>query len=704
MMLLKGVRRRWMLALSLGLLCAATAATAVWFLLPPPKHSARTLLYVPPTRPFLFRTQEAFSRIEDHQRTQVAMIKSRLVLNSALRTPKVAQLSVLTKEVEPIEWLEKEIKVDFSTAPEVLRIMMTGDKPEELSILVDAICKAYLREIIENGKNQRRERLNTLRELRVKYEEQLRTGRDAQKAIEEKAGGRNAGARALILSFVQQNLAMAERELLQTQAELRKSRLELAVLQAREKKLADAPFSEALVNAQIDEAASIKKLLEEVRATQVILNDTLAVVKRGEEDARVQQFRRKLVEINESLSAERKKRRGEGIQHLRAQAHAKLMSEVGLLQGRIGGLEENEKLLGPEVERLRARVQDLTKNGIKLDSFREDTSQIEELTKKISSEEQALSVELEAPGLVKILEEATIIHARSMARQIGMTAGAGVVGLALILLAIGWWEARAERIDSPEEIFSGLGLRVVGSLPNSTRRAPRQLKANASPDPYLQTLLTESIDAMRTQLLHQARSESIQVVMITSAEAGEGKTSLASHLAASMARIGLKTLLIDGDLRNPTVHRLFAVENEVGLSEVLHGEAEIAEVMRPTTVAGLSLIPAGQWDSEVSSILAQGQMRVIFARLQQEFDFIVVDSSPVLPVADALHIGQSADAVIFSLLCEVSRTPNVLAATQRITALGIRILGAVVNGVRDGNAIASYPYTARPQTSAATSV
>lgn len=704
MVLLKGLRRRWMLALSLGLLCAGTAAAATWFLVPPPKHSARTLLYVPPIRPFLFHTQEALPRLEDHQRTQVAMIKSRLVLNSALREPKVAQLSVVTQEVEPIDWLEKEIKVDFSTAPEVLRIMMVGDRPEELTVLVDAIRKAYLREIIENEKNKRRERLSTLRELRTKYEEQLRTSRDTQKMIEEKAGGRNAGARTLLLSFVQQHLAAAERELLQTQSDLRKSRLELTVLQAREKKQAESALPDALVNAQTDEAPVIKQLLEKAQKVQERINHNLEVAQRGEEEPAVQQLRRNLQDINELLSAERKKIRTSAIQQLRERARVELAASISILQGRVTAQEENEKLLLSDVERVRTQVQDLTKNGIKLDSFRDDAVQVEEVAKRIANEEQALNIELEAPGTVKTLEEATVIRTRTMARRIGMTAGAGLAGLALVLVAVGWWEARARRIDSVEEVFSGLGLRIVGSLPHSARQVSRRLLGSGvSPDPHFQALLTESIDATRTQLLHQARMESIQVIMVTSAEAGEGKTSLASHLAASMARAGLKTLLIDGDLRNPMAHRLFAVANEVGLSEVLRGEAELTEVVRPTAVPGLSLIPAGEWDSEVSLPLAQGQMRALFAKLRQEFDFIVIDSSPVLPVADALAIGQSADAVIFSLLCQVSRMPNVSAATQRMSALGIRMLGVIVNGVQNGLPMTSYPYVTRTRSSTVTS-
>jgi capsular exopolysaccharide synthesis family protein len=159
-----------------------------------------------------------------------------------------------------------------------------------------------------------------------------------------------------------------------------------------------------------------------------------------------------------------------------------------------------------------------------------------------------------------------------------------------------------------------------------------------------------------------------------------------------MARMGLKTLLIDADMRNPTAHRLFEIENDVGLGEVLLGEADIDLVIRPTAVSGLALLPAGMWDDRISRVLAQGQARALFHRLRKDYAFILVDSSPVLPVADTLVIGQAVDGVVFSVLCEVSRLPSVYTATQRMAALGIRNLGIIVNGVQGEPHVSSYGY------------
>ncbi|HTU22370.1 MAG TPA: polysaccharide biosynthesis tyrosine autokinase [Gemmataceae bacterium] len=697
LLLLKALQRRWLLAGSIGLLLAAAAGSGVFFYMPPPKHSVRTLIHAPPQRGIVFKQPGSYGDLSNHQRTQVAMFKSRLVLNSALRDPKVVKLSIVQGQIEPVEWLEKEVKADFSVAPEVLRISMSGDKPEQLVVLVDALAQAYRREIVDNEKNQRRERLNMLRELREKYEGQLRERQKTQREIERSAGGRDVAARALVLSFERQHLAMAERELLQMKFKLLDARQNLELQQSRGKKTPELTIPDILVDEQIDRSPAIAKLLAQAEKLKESLEKDRAALVNPEKFAPYQANSEKMKKVQADLAEQREKLRPRIVQQLRDKLRARTAETSGALQASIPALEGIEKILIPEVERLRTVVQDLAKNGSKLDAFRDDISHIENLTQRLINEEQALNVEMEAPSEFKILEEAQILHAQTQSRMAMMTTGAALGATAAGLLAVAFWEFRRRRIDSVEDVADELGIRVVGALPNSSRRLPRRLIGGGSQDAYLDVLLTESIDATRTMLLHLARCESAQVVMVTSATAGEGKTSLACHMAASMARMGLKTLLIDADLRNPTTHRLFEVHNEAGLSELLLGEEEVGNVIQPTPVNGLSLLPAGVWDSHVSQLLAKSQTRTLFEQLRKHYDFILVDSPPVLPVADALLIGQVVDAVIFSVLCEVSRLPSVYMATQRMAALGIRSLGAVVNGVHAEPYISSSAYTSRAQ-------
>ena len=113
-------------------------------------------------------------------------------------------------------------------------------------------------------------------------------------------------------------------------------------------------------------------------------------------------------------------------------------------------------------------------------------------------------------------------------------------------------------------------------------------------------MLAEAIDATRMMLVHSLGSQKTgHSLLITSAVPGEGKTMLACHLASSLARAGFRTLLVDGDMRRPTVHRILGATAGPGLCEVLRGESAPMDAIRPTAVTGMSFLPAGAWDLRV---------------------------------------------------------------------------------------------------------
>jgi hypothetical protein len=356
-------RRPWLLWLVLAVVVGVAVAGLTEALLPPAKHTVRTLLRVPDSH-FHFKPAEAIPDLQSHQRIQVAMVKSRLVLRSALGDPDVAQLKLVAAQLEPVEWLEKVVRVDFSVAPEILRISMSGDTTDELVVLVNAITKAYLREVVDRERAPRRERLARLGELREKFEGQLRACREIQKEIEAKLGAKDANARARMHAFVQQQLGMIERELLQTRLALGKARAELAVLEAQEKEF-----------------------------------NSLVISK----------YRTRLASQEKTLAEEEKKARPDVVRQVRGRAPADLLCRINSERGRVASLEATEKKLEPEVKRLQARVGEVAKQGDRQDAFNEDMTQLVEMTRTIGAEEQALKVELEVPSRVSVLEEATVV-------------------------------------------------------------------------------------------------------------------------------------------------------------------------------------------------------------------------------------------------------------------------------------------------------
>ena len=363
-------------------------------------------------------------------------------------------------------------------------------------------------------------------------------------------------------------------------------------------------------------------------------------------------------------------------------------------------MENHVALLKDELERRQRDVKDLeTKvaqigaSTNELEILRDVVKRAEATVNELGQRVEELRIEVRSnPPRVSLFQEADL-QKKDAKKQILATVAAPIGVLFAVCMGLAWSEYKQRRVRSAGECEC-LGLRVVGAVP-ALRHAERHL-VGANGEAAIEAYpVLESFDAIRTQLLHDARSGTTRVVQVTSAVAGEGKTTLACHLATSLARAGRKTLLIDGDLRRPAVHQLFELPLQPGLSEVLLGEVEVADGVQQTTLAGLSVMAAGQWDREVLQALARDGLEGIFERLQEEFDFVVVDSHPVLPAADALLLARQADAVILSVLREVSQTPRVYAASRRLEAVGARVLGAVVNAAAPEEAFAN-PALAQP--------
>jgi capsular exopolysaccharide synthesis family protein len=344
---------------------------------------------------------------------------------------------------------------------------------------------------------------------------------------------------------------------------------------------------------------------------------------------------------------------------------------------------EMEKELSKEINQLSSKIKDAAGGSVELESAKDELDKVSAMAHKLRDLVETSDLESGSQSRVQVKDRADVRQGTAEKRRLLITAGAAGGGFFLVILVVAYCEFLTRRVNTGDDVIYGLGWRLVGALP-ALPGAKRGGLRRGKDDKYWHSILTESVDATRTVLLHAARTEGVRTVMVTSAVSGEGKTSLSCHLATSLARAGRKTLLIDCDLRSPAAHRLFELPADPGMSELLRGEVEFADVIRATPANNLWLIPAGQCDAQTLQNLAQDGMGSALAHLKEQFDFIVVDSSPVLPVADALLIGQHVDVVIFSLLRDVSRIPNVYAAYQRLSSLGIRMLGAVVNGVSRG--------------------
>lgn len=204
--------------------------------------------------------------------------------------------------------------------------------------------------------------------------------------------------------------------------------------------------------------------------------------------------------------------------------------------------------------------------------------------------------------------------------------------------------------------------------------------------------------------IYQARYESpLKTILIASGVPSEGKSFVAANLALSLARNSTNhILLIDGDLRRPTLHTLLGAPNSVGLSDYLEGDAEISDILQrdqdrgkgeyggTNYTANLTLIPSGKSSDHSTELVAGERMKQLIASVSPHFDWIIIDAPPVLAVTDAVEISRVADAVL--LVARGAATRYEVAQHAQAAFANSRILGFVLNNVKDAPNAGSYRY------------
>jgi len=139
-------------------------------------------------------------------------------------------------------------------------------------------------------------------------------------------------------------------------------------------------------------------------------------------------------------------------------------------------------------------------------------------------------------------------------------------------------------------------------------------------------------------------------------------------------------VLVDFDLRRPALDGIFGLSVEPGVCEILRSRGAVPPVARPTAVEHLSVVTAGRWDRQTLAALANGAARILLDELRAEYEFVIIDSSPILPVADTRLVSQHVDSVVLSVFLDVSQSPKVLAAYEILEAFGVQSVEAVVTG------------------------
>jgi capsular exopolysaccharide synthesis family protein len=338
--------------------------------------------------------------------------------------------------------------------------------------------------------------------------------------------------------------------------------------------------------------------------------------------------------------------------------------------------QARERGLNQALDRQKAAVQALNSKTVQYTSLEREAETNREVLGKLMqrSREASLARSLQTTN-VAIVDKAEIPRRPVLPRKarnmlIGLVAGA-----ALAFGTVFGLEIFNTRLRSPEEVERHLHVSVLGVVPAvKLKEARRPLLLQSVETPQY----AEQIHSLRTSVMMSPMFATSRVLLVTSAEPGEGKTQTAASLAMSIARLNQRVLLIDADLRKPSLHTLFNTDLSPGLGEMLTA-AGTSSAFRKTKMPRLWVMPSGSVKLAPADLLGSEVFETLLELSQQRFDWVIIDSPPVMAVADPCLIARLASGVVFVVGSGQTRRDVSNAALQRLETAGAKIVGTVLN-------------------------
>lgn len=228
-----------------------------------------------------------------------------------------------------------------------------------------------------------------------------------------------------------------------------------------------------------------------------------------------------------------------------------------------------------------------------------------------------------------------------------------------------------EIVRTPDDVETRLGLPFLGVVPIDADI----MDALRNP----KSAVSESFNSIRTSLSLASPSGTPRSFMVTSTQASEGKSTACYALVQGLAKLGRSVVLIDADLRRPNVHRLFNVQNQMGASNILAGSSSIDDCVRRNAAANIDIITAGPIPPDATELLAGGQFKMLVRDLCERYDHVVIDSAPLLGLADAPLVASNVEGVVYVVEAAKTSVRNIQNAVGRLRQSGTPLIGVILS-------------------------
>lgn len=262
----------------------------------------------------------------------------------------------------------------------------------------------------------------------------------------------------------------------------------------------------------------------------------------------------------------------------------------------------------------------------------------------------------------------------------------------VVIYLLEYLDFTVKRPEDVEQITGSAPLGVVGIIPRPEKTDPGMYDPKLIVVAHPKSPISEAFRALRTSLQFSTVDKPFRTLVVTSCIPSEGKTLVAANLAVVLAQSGKRTLLVDTDLRRPSLHKLFAIENKQGFSTLaLDAERNAAEVIQTTNIPNLWLLPSGPLPPNPAELLGSQRVDRLVSDLRQMADYVVFDSPPVGPVTDAVVLSKKVDATLLVVQTGKIRKDMLDKILSSLNRVGANVVGIALNRIRP-NDLGSYAY------------
>ncbi len=299
----------------------------------------------------------------------------------------------------------------------------------------------------------------------------------------------------------------------------------------------------------------------------------------------------------------------------------------------------------------------------------------DELLKSLKQVGVSAGVATNNISVVDAAKPARFPYAPSLSRNVLMGLAAGMfLGLCIVFVL----EFLDDSIKFPDEVESMLGLTLMGIVPKiSVKRADKSVALEVHDAP--RSTIAEAYRSVRTALQFSTPEGAPKRLLVTSTTRNEGKSTTALALAINFAQLGQRVLLIDADMRNPSVHKLLGMSNDFGLSNLLSSESRGEQMILPTTVPNLSVLTAGPVPPNPVDLLMGPKLLLLLNETASlGIDYVIVDAPPLLGIADSIVLGNQLQNILFVVQGNRTRKSHIKSALRRLRRVGLLPHGVVI--------------------------